>query len=181
MADEFFPMPLPPTLTDGVIWLDSHTVEDAEAHHAGEDDEMLRRFDSPRKSRIEEIRGAMQRWIGMRAAGGPQFAYALRGPCGVLMGGCEMRRPAADCAHVSYWLFPAFRGRGYASRALAMLCAEAEKIAGLGRLEAHIDADNLASQGVAVRNGFARDGAVEDETSAGDVVTRLRYVRAMPP
>jgi RimJ/RimL family protein N-acetyltransferase len=87
----------------------------------------------------------------------------------------------ADCAHVSYWLFPAFRGRGYASRALAMLCAEAEKIDGLGRLEAHIDADNLASQGVAVRNGFARDGAVEDETSAGDVVTRLRYVRAATP
>jgi RimJ/RimL family protein N-acetyltransferase len=177
MADDFFPMPLPPTLTDGVIWLDSHRVEDAEAHHAGEDDEMLRRFDSPRKARLEQVREALRRWTAMRAASGPQFAYALRDRSGVLMGGCEMRRPSFDCGHVSYWLFPAFRGHGYASRALALLCAEAANIEGLTSLEAHIDDDNLASQGVALRNGFLRDGTVTDETWSGGQVTRLRYVR----
>ena len=78
MADEFFPMPLPPSLTDGVIRLDSHTVEDAEAHYAGEDMEMVRRFDGVEKAPLENIRGAMRRWIAMRAAGGPQFAYAMR-------------------------------------------------------------------------------------------------------
>ena len=177
MSGTFFPLPLPPTLGDGVIVLDAHRVEDAEAHHAGEDDEMLRRFDSPRKARLEEIRGALARWIAMRAAGGPQFAYALRDPSGVLMGGCEMRRPSHECAHVSYWLFPTFRGRGYARRALALLCAEAATIDGLASLEAHIDADNLASQGVALGNGFVRDGTVTDETGSGLTVTRLRFVR----
>ena len=178
MSDEFFPMPLPATLTDGVIWLDSHTVEDAETHHAGEDDEMIRRFDGIEKATLEQMRDAMRRWIAMRAAGGPQFAYAMRDRAGgVLMGGCEMQRPRIDCAHVSYWLYPAFRGHGYAGRGLALLCAEAAKIDGLATIEAHIDADNLASQSVALRNSFARDGTITDETWSGLTVTRLRFVR----
>jgi RimJ/RimL family protein N-acetyltransferase len=174
-------MPLPPTLTDGVILLDSHTVDDAEAHHAGEDDEMIRRFDGTEKATLEQTRGAMRRWIAMRAAGGPQFAYALRNLSGALMGGAEMQRPRFDCAHVSYWLYPAFRGHGYASRALALLCAEAAKIDGLTSLEGHVDADNLPSQGVAMRNAFTLDGTVTEDTWSGGQVTRLRYVRPAVP
>jgi RimJ/RimL family protein N-acetyltransferase len=177
MADDFFPMPLPPTLTDGVIVLDSHTVEDAEAHHAGEDMEMVRRFDGVEKAPLEDIRGAMRRWIEMRAAGGPQFAYALRDLSGVLMGGCEMQRRRVDTAHMSYWTYTGFRGHGYASRGLALLCAEAAKIDGIERIEADIAADNLASQGVALRNGFVQAGTVTDKTWRGVVVTLDRYVR----
>jgi RimJ/RimL family protein N-acetyltransferase len=178
MADEFFPLPLPPTLTDGVIWLDSHTIEDAEAHYAGEDMEMVRRFDGTEKASVEQLRDAMRRWIAMRAAGGPQFAYALRdGVGGVLMGGCELQRRHADTAHVSYWLYPAFRGRGYASRGLALLCAEAAKIDGIETIQAEIAADNLASRGVALRNGFVQDGTVTDKTWMGVVVTLDRYMR----
>jgi len=177
MAHDFFPMPLPPTMGDGVIVLDAHTLEDAEAHHAGEDMEMVRRFDGTEKASLEQIRGAMARWMAMRAAGGPQFAYAMRGRSGVLMGGCELQRRHADTAHVSYWLYPAFRGQGYASRGLALLCAEAAKIDGVATIEADIAADNFASQGVALRNGFVRVGTVTEETWAGDIVTLDRYVR----
>ena len=177
MTAEFFPMPLPPMLSDGVVLLDSHTVEDAEAHHAGEDMEMVRRFDGVEKAPLEDIRGAMRRWIAMRAAGGPQFAYALRDLSGVLMGGCEMQRRRPDTAHMSYWLYPAFRGRGYASRGLALLCAEAAKIDGVETIEADIAADNLASRGVALRNRFVQAGTVTEETWSGAVVTLDRYVR----
>ena len=178
MADVFFPMPLPPTLTDGVILLDSHTVEDAEAHHAGEDDEMFRRFDGTEKATLDQMRGAMRRWIAKRAAGGPQFAYAMRDLTGgVLVGGCEMQRRRADTAHMSYWTYAGFRGRGYASRGLALLCAEAAKIEGIETIEADIAADNLASRGVALRNGFVQAGMVTDETWSGTIVTLDRYVR----
>jgi len=177
MSDEFFPMPLPPTLTDGVVLLDSHTVEDAEAHHAGEDMEMVRRFDGVEKAALEDIRGAMRRWIAMRAAGGPQFAYALRDLSGVLVGGCEMQRRRPDTAHVSYWTYAGFRGHGYASRGLALLCAEAAKIDGIETIEADIAADNFASRSVALRNGFVQVGTVTDETWMGVVVTLDRYVR----
>jgi RimJ/RimL family protein N-acetyltransferase len=178
MADEFFPMPLPQVLTDGVIRLDSHTVEDAETHHAGEDMEMVRRFDGVEKAPLEDIRGAMRRWIAMRAAGGPQFAYAMRDlASGVLVGGCEMQRRRPDTAHMSYWTYAGFRGHGYASRALALLCAEAAKIAGVETIEADIAADNVASRGVALRNGFVQAGTVTDTTWRGVVVTLDRYVR----
>ena len=177
MADVFFPMRLPPTLTDGVIRLDPHTVEDAEAPHAGEDMEMIRRFDGVEKASLEDIRGAMRRWIAMCAVGGPPFAYALRDLSGVLMGGCEMQRRRADTAHVSYWTYAGFRGRGYASRGLALLCAEAAKIDGVETIVAEIAADNLASRSVALRNGFVRAGTVTDETWRGVVVTLDRYVR----
>jgi RimJ/RimL family protein N-acetyltransferase len=177
MSAPAFPMPLPPALSDGVIWLDSHRVEDAEAHHAGEDAEMIRRFDGTENATLEQMRDAMRRWIAMRAAGGPQFAYAMRGADGVLMGGCEMQRRRADTAHVSYWLYPAFRGRGYATRALSLLCAEAAKLAGVTTVEADIAADNFASIGVATRCGFARAGQVQEETWRGEMVTLERYVR----
>ena len=177
MADDFFPMPLPPTLTDGVILLDSHTVEDAEAHFAGEDMEMVRRFDGSEKASVEQLRGAMRRWMDMRAAGGPQFAYAMRDLSGALMGGCELQRRRRDTTHVSYWSYAGFRGHGYASRALALVCAAAAKIEGVEMIEAHIDADNTASLGVASRNGFIRVGEVAEETWSGGTVTRLRLVR----
>src|SRR5580704_11338871 len=177
MADDFFPMPLPPTLTDGVIVLDAHTVEDAEAHYAGEDMEMVRRFNGVEKAPLEDIRGAMRRWIAMRAAGGPQFAYALRDLSGVLMGGCEMKRRRADTAHMSYWTYAGFRGRGFASRGLALLCAEAAKIDGVKTIEADIAADNAASRSVALRNGFIRAGTVTEKTWRGDLVTLDRFVR----
>jgi len=177
MADDFFPMPLPATLSDGVIVLDAHTVEDAEAHYAGEDMEMVRRFDGTEKASVEQLRGAMRRWMAMRAAGGPQFAYAMRDLSGVLMGGCELQRRRPDTTHVSYWSYSGFRGRGLASRALALLCAEAAKIEGVTTIEADIAADNVASQRVALRNGFVPAGTVTGETWTGASVTLERYVR----
>jgi RimJ/RimL family protein N-acetyltransferase len=119
----------------------------------------------------------MRRWMAMREAGGPQFAYALRDLAGVLMGGCEMQRWQPDTARTSYWTYAGFRGHGYASRGLALLCAEAAKIDGVETIVAEIAADNLASRSVALRNGFVQAGTVTDKTWRGVVVTLDRYVR----
>jgi RimJ/RimL family protein N-acetyltransferase len=171
------PLRLPQTLSDGVIVLDGHTLADAQAHWDGEDAEMMQRFDSPRKATVEEIRGAVQRWIDGRAAGGPSFTYALRDLTGVLMGGCETYLLAADSANISYWTYPRFRGRGLAPRAAALLCTAAEGIAGLKQIEAHVDPDNTASRRVAEKLGFAENGLVEDEAWNGTRSIRIRYVR----
>jgi RimJ/RimL family protein N-acetyltransferase len=178
MAADFHPIRLPDSLSDGMILLDAHTPDDAEPHWRGEDDEMRRRFDAIRPATLEEIRGAVQRWIDYRAAGGPQFAYALRQPSGTLMGGCELQRRTADRAHVSYWTYPAFRGHGYGARALALLCAAATaEIAGIERFEAHIEPDNLASRRVAEKNGFVETGVTDDEAWHGATVRRLVFER----
>jgi RimJ/RimL family protein N-acetyltransferase len=172
-----YPIRLPHSLTDGEIVLDSHTIQDAEAHLRGEDDEMLRRFDSSQRSTLEQTRAAIRRWIEARDAGGPMFAYALRQHSRLLMGGCEIRRPSLDRAQVSYWIFPEFRDRGYAARALALLCESAARIPGIKQLEARIDADNLASRRVAKKTGFIETGIVEDASWEGTISSRILYLR----
>jgi RimJ/RimL family protein N-acetyltransferase len=169
---------LPETLTDGVLVLDAHRIEDAEAHLAGEDDEMRRRFDSLRPATLEETRGAMARWMAQRAAGGPQFAYAARLD-GVLIGGCELRMLTPAAANISYWLAWNHRGRGHATRAVALLCDAAAAIDGLEAIEAHVAPDNLASRRLAERSGFVESGTVEEAAWHGAISTMVRYVRRL--
>jgi RimJ/RimL family protein N-acetyltransferase len=174
------PIRLPAVLSDGVVRLDAPTPDDAVAHWRGEDAEMRRRFDDPEPltpKSVDLTRAAMVRWIDQRAAGGPQFAYALRDQEGVLAGGCELRRPTPEHAEISWWVFPAFRGRGLAGRAAGLLCRAAfGDMPALRRIEAHIDHDNHASRRVAAVAGFVEDGEIQEATWAGAVVTRLRYV-----
>ena len=178
MTSDFHPIRLPDRLTDGVVVLDPFRLDDAEAHWRGDDAEMRRRFDAVRPATLEETRGVMRRWIACRAAGGPQFPYAIRDAPGTLVGGCELRRPTPDRAHVSYWAYPEHRGHGYAARALALVSQAAGALAEIERFEAHIEADNLASRRVAEKNGFEPIGEVEDEVWSGGTVTRLVFSRA---
>ena len=180
-TDGLPPLRLPERLTDGVIVLDAHTLADAEAHWEGEDEEMRRRFDSRRRATLEEMRAAVQRWIDGRRNGRPDFTYALRLPSGALMGGCATYFLAADRANVSYWIYPAFRRQGYATRSLALLGQAAATIDGLAQLEAHIDEDNIASRRTAEAQGYVLSGTVEDEAWDGVRSTRLRYIRSLRP
>jgi RimJ/RimL family protein N-acetyltransferase len=175
-----FRIDLPAVLEDGVVLLDAPKLDDAEAHWRGEDAEMRRRFDDPEPSvpkPLEMAQAAMARWIDYRAAGGPQFAYALRVDGGVLAGGCELQRPEHDRAHISWWLFPDYRGHGLASRAARLLCRAAfESMPDLRTIEAHIAHDNHASRHVALNVGFIEGGEVTNDTWAGATVTLQRYV-----
>ena len=171
------PIRLPESLTDGEIILDSHTILDAEAHLRGEDEEILLRFDTSQRSTLEQTRVAIRRWIDARAAGGPMFAYAFRQPSRLLMGGCEIRLLSPDRAKVSYWIFPEYRNQGYATRALALLCENAARIMHIQEIEAHIDADNIASRRVVEKAGFIETGIVEDKSWAGVISSRVLYVR----
>ena len=168
---------LPASLSDGEIILDGHTINDVDAHLQGEDDEMRRRFDSVQRATPEQTRAAIIRWIDGRSAGGPMFAYAIRQPSPRLVGGCELRLLSPDRANVSYWIYPEFRNHGYATRALALLCANAARIDRLQQLEAHIDADNVASRRLAEKAGFVEAGTVDDSSRTGAVSRRFCYVR----
>ncbi|HLZ83563.1 MAG TPA: GNAT family N-acetyltransferase [Caulobacteraceae bacterium] len=170
---------LPEALSDGVILLDAHTVEDAEAHLEGEDEEMRRRFDAPRPATLADTRAAMARWIEGRAAGGPMFAYALRQPSGRLIGGSEFRMLTPTSANVSYWVFPSFRQQGFGARALALLCEAAAHVENLERIEAHIAPDNLTSRRVAERAGFIEVGSVQETSSTGATTTMTLQVRSI--
>jgi len=151
-----------PRLSDGVIVLDRHTPADAEAHLAGEDEEQARRFGwYPAASTLAGVRRAIERWQSEWASGGRTRAFAVRDEeTGALAGGCEIRLGDNRIAEMSYWVFPPFRGRGYAGRAIAVACDWAFAELGVERMEIYVEPDNLPSRGAALRAGFIEEGVL---------------------
>jgi RimJ/RimL family protein N-acetyltransferase len=68
-------------------------------------------------------------------------------------------------AATGYWLAPQARGRGVASCAVRLLAQWGFTKLGLARLELTCGPDNDASQRVAARCGFVREGVMRDHMS----------------
>ena len=81
---------------------------------------------------------------------------------GALMGavGVALKRQDAGMAEIGYWLAPEARGRGAATRALRLLSRWTLREWPIRRLHLMADVDNTASQAVAVRAGFTREGVM---------------------
>jgi RimJ/RimL family protein N-acetyltransferase len=78
----------------------------------------------------------------------------------VVLGAISLDEVRLDqgCAAVGYWLAPGARGRGAAADAVRLLARWAFAELGLARLELTCGPDNEASQRVAERCGFSREG-----------------------
>lgn len=159
-----------PQLSDGVISLDQHTLANADAHLTGEDDEQGRRFGwYPARSTPETVRKAIEKWRADWAALGPTRTLAIRDlRTGVLAGGCQVRLRADQIAEMSYWVFPAHRGKGYATRAIVLTSDWVFGELGVERLELYVEPDNEASRGAARRAGFTEEGLLRAREQIGD-------------
>ena len=81
-------------------------------------------------------------------------------------------------ASVSYWLGESFTGRGLATEALRLLALHAFTELGLNRLEISASVTNGASQAVARRCGFRKEGISRDfERINGIFVDHVRFAR----
>jgi RimJ/RimL family protein N-acetyltransferase len=93
---------------------------------------------------------------------GEVLHFTLAGPHDqdVLLGAVSLYEVRLDqgCAAVGYWLAPGARGRGTATQAVRLLARWAFAELGLARLELTCGPDNEASQHVAERCGFSREG-----------------------
>ena len=176
-----------PRLTDGVIVLDAFALTDVAAHVAGEDDEQARRFGwYPKRSTEAGARMAIEAWQAQWASGGPRRTFAVRAlPDEALAGGCELRLAADERGEISYWTFPAFRGRGLATRAVGLVAGWSFAELGLARAELHIEPDNHASLAVARRAGFTCEGVLRQHAVIGgrraDMVCWSRLPADPPP
>jgi RimJ/RimL family protein N-acetyltransferase len=76
-----------------------------------------------------------------------------------IVGGATLNRhdPLRSRVEVGYWLYPAARGRGIATRVVRALAQHAFSV-GLVRVDALIRPANTASIRVVERAGFAREG-----------------------
>ena len=79
---------------------------------------------------------------------------------GAVIGSIDMHINRMHTGHVGYWLAAEARGRGLTSAALRALSLWAFRELGLGRVELVTDPDNIASQRVAEKAGFTREGVL---------------------
>src|SRR5712691_5939353 len=117
MPDE----PTEPRLTDSVVLLRPLLMSDAAEHLVGEDDEQRRWFESPRHGRLDDVIAFVQRSQASWRAGGPLRNFAIcDAVTNALVGNVELRDRGDGRANISYVVFPAFRRRGLAARAIRL-------------------------------------------------------------
>ena len=94
-----------------------------------------------------------------------QFAITERGE---VVGSIGLRIGRHDTGHIGYWCAPDARGRGVTTRALRRLCRYALDELRLERLDLITDVENLASQRVAEKVGFQREGVLRSHVRHPD-------------
>jgi carbonic anhydrase/acetyltransferase-like protein (isoleucine patch superfamily)/RimJ/RimL family protein N-acetyltransferase len=148
-------------LSDGVVTLRCLTRDDVAAHVAGEDEDQVRWLNEGHRSEPSRV----ETWIAQNQhewrTGGPRRHLGIRdAETDALVGNVEahLAMPGLEPGevNVSYAVFPAWRGRGVAARAVRLLCDWVETLPDARTAVIRVDAENPHSHGVAVAAGFAR-------------------------
>jgi RimJ/RimL family protein N-acetyltransferase len=79
---------------------------------------------------------------------------------GEVVGSIDMRISRLQTGHIGYWMAPQARGRGICTEALRTLSRWAIEELDVGRVELVTDPENIASQRVAEKAGFQREGVL---------------------
>lgn len=98
---------------------------------------------------------------------GTGAALAIRDVGGECFGLVTIELHASGRAEVGYWLLPEGRGRGRATRALQLVSRWALSEPRIARLELSTSPENTASQRVAERSGFQREGVLRSHHEVG--------------
>src|SRR5215472_3945598 len=162
-------------LTDGVIFLRPLIPEDAADHLAGEDDKMAKWVSGGRSTLAnvkEFIQNCQENWRN----GGPRRAFGVF-DCATtrLVGFVEanlafLRDP--NQVNVSYGIFPEWRGRGLALRAIDLMDQYLRIATEARQTVLRIAPTNTASHRIAEKGGFTFCGVFYEPEGR-----LLRYVR----
>jgi RimJ/RimL family protein N-acetyltransferase len=159
-------------ITDGVLTLAPLQLTDAAPHLAGEDAELVRWLNGGPGTLpgVESyIRSTIEQW----AAGGPKLAFGIRVD-GVLAGTIDVNLAPPE-AELAYGLYPEWRGRGLATRAVHLACRYLRDRGDVDRVLIVTDARNRASAAVAEGAGFTLTASERlEDGAARDVWTLVR-------
>ena len=149
----------PIVLADGVITLRMWGPGDAPAVFAACQDPLIHRFLPVPLPYTAEV---AERFIRARRAdweSDDERSFAITDAAsGEILGSIARHLRAEHRAEIGYWLAPAARGRGIATRALRLVRDWSFDVCGLIRLELFTHPENDASGRVAERAGFVREG-----------------------
>ena len=152
--------PLPADgLSDGVLQLRMTREDDADAL-AEADDDVAMAWDftgkpRPRQDVRRRAAAAGLQWL----VGGAAALTMVDVASGRVAGSLALRNPGPpQIGGIGYGVHPAFRGRGYTTRALRLLIPWAFDVLDLARLELGAKVGNTASMRAAANAGFEPDG-----------------------
>jgi RimJ/RimL family protein N-acetyltransferase len=154
-----------PSLADDVVLVRPWTAEDLPAKVTAFADPLVDRYSNPRTSKVTtaDVRASFGRQEQARLHGEEiNFALAAVDEPALVLGGAsvyDVDREAGRAA-VGFWLTPASRGRGVATHATRLLAVWAFACLDVARVELTCAPDNEASQRVALRCGFVREGVL---------------------
>jgi RimJ/RimL family protein N-acetyltransferase len=113
---------------------------------------------------------------------GESYAFAIcEAETGALSGAVAVRLTRFSTGHFGYWIVREARGRGVATDALKALCSWGAESLGLKRLELVTDPDNTASQRVAEKAGFRREGLLRSALEYRDGTRRDSVLFSLLP
>ncbi len=152
-------------LADGVVMLRPWRAADVPGKLMAFSDPVVQRFSWPRTTPYTEVDArdyfAAQEQARLR---GEELNFAFVEPHDDedVLGGGSLYDVDLDQARaaVGYWLTPSARGQGVASHAVGLLARWAFDELAVARLELTCSPDNFASQYVAERCGFVREGVL---------------------
>lgn len=162
---------LEPRLSDGVVVLRRWEAADLDCIEAVSGDPYITIITTVPAvwSPDEGLRFVERQWSRLASGAGVSLAIAEAQTDRAV--GCVtlMHRPAPHGGvGLGYWVVPAARGGGIASRAAALASDWALQCPGIARVEALVEPANVASQRVAESAGFEREGLLRSYLAIGD-------------
>jgi RimJ/RimL family protein N-acetyltransferase len=161
------PLPDPP-LAAGGIRLRPWREADLPAALRGTRDPLVPRFTRvPDENTPEQLRTYFEGHETERESGVALHQAIADAQSDAFLGAISLLRFVWDDARceVGYWLAPEGRGRGAATTGTRLLATWALTSLGLERVDLHAARDNVASQRVAERAGFTREGVLRSHES----------------
>src|SRR4051794_5922833 len=131
----------------------------AAIERAASDAEIRRWFDLHTRSPADYLAAKREAWA---EGTGASFAICDATRAESCLGHVFVERDDDGRGSVGYWLLQDGRGKGFATRAVRLMASWALPEMGLGRLQLRTDPANVASQRVADRAGFTREGTRAD-------------------
>ena len=165
-------------LDDGVVRLREWADEDSAWYAGSVRDPLIQRFTT--ESPTLDAGQVLAAIVGLRAAGDAEGFVICDAVTGERLGNIALRHDGR-AGEVSYWVAPGARGRGVATRALALFSSWCFQAVALEELRLCVHRENVASQRAALRAGYQR--APERDKSQevkGAVWPMLGYVVPSP-
>lgn len=168
-----------PPLGDGVVVLRHLQEADVPAIVAAcQDPEIPRWTVVPSPYSEKDARDYLEMDRQDRSEGrGVHLAIADSASGGPLLGSIALLvNKTRNVGAIGYWMSPVGRGRGLAARATRLLARYGLEQLGLARIEVQTHPDNIASQRVAEKAGFLREGLLRSyDERKGEREDRLMF------